>query len=166
MGSPDRDRFTRLVREHSPAVGNYLRRRLYPLTDADLDDLVEETFLVVWRRLESVPRDAELAWTLGVARNVLRNARRATNRRHALHSTLRPPADERSAEDFVVADTSVHDALAALSEDDRDIILLHAWDGLDAAALATYFHISANAAAVRLSRAQRRFRDLLGAEVG
>lgn len=161
MGSMDEDRFTRLVREHSPAVGNYLRRRLYPLAPSDLDDLVEETLLVVWRRLDDVPVDAELPWMLGVARNVLRNARRSKFRRSAFEATLPPPSANPSAEEFVIADTTVREALASLSEDDREFLLLHAWDGLDTHALGAHFTISTNAAAVRLSRAQRRFRDLL-----
>ena len=163
MGSQDEDRFARLVREHSSAVGNYLRRRLYPLTPSDLDDLVEETFIVVWRRLDSVPTDAELPWMLGVARNVLRNARRSKNRRSAFEATLPPVSDEASAEEHVVADTSVREALAALSDDDREVLLLNAWDGLDTHALGAYLVISTNAAAVRLSRAQGRFRELLSA---
>jgi RNA polymerase sigma-70 factor (ECF subfamily) len=163
MGSPEEDRFTRLVHEHSAAIANYLRRRLYPLGPADLDDLVEETMLVVWRRLDRVPPDAELPWMLGVARNVLRNARRSKNRRSTFEAALRAPANDPSAEEFVVADASVREALRSLSEDDREILLLHAWDGLDARALGTYLVISPNAAAVRLSRAQARFRELLGA---
>jgi RNA polymerase sigma factor (sigma-70 family) len=163
MGSRDEDRFARLVREHTPAVGNYLRRRLYPLTASDLDDLVEETMIVVWRRLDSVPDDAELPWMLGVARNVLRNARRSKNRRSSFEAKLSPPKNEASAEDSVIADTSVRDALAGLSADEREIVLLHAWDGLDTHALSVYFSISTNAAAVRLSRAQSRFRELLSA---
>jgi DNA-directed RNA polymerase specialized sigma24 family protein len=39
--------------------------------------------------------------------------------------------------------------------------LLHAWDGLDTHQIGEYLVISTNAAAVRLSRAQRRFRDAL-----
>jgi len=159
--SQDEDRFSRLVREHSSAVGNYLRRRLYPLNPSDLDDLVEETMLVVWRRLDSVPEDAELPWMLGVARNVLRNARRSKNRRSAFEATLAPPASASSAEEHVIADTSVREALNSLSDDDREILLLSAWDGLDTHALGTFYVISTNAAAVRLSRAQKRFRELL-----
>jgi RNA polymerase sigma-70 factor, ECF subfamily len=162
MGSRDEDRFARLVREHTPAVGNYLRRRLYPLSTSDLDDLVEETMIVVWRRLDSVPEDAELPWMLGVARNVLRNARRSKNRRNTFEASLQAPTHEASAEESVIADTSVRDALTALDDDDREILLLNAWDGLDTHALDVYFSISTNAAAVRLSRAQSRFRELLG----
>jgi RNA polymerase sigma-70 factor (ECF subfamily) len=99
---------------------------------------------------------------LGVARNVLRNARRSKNRRSTFESTLQAPRNEASAEDEVIADASVRDALGALDDDDREILLLNAWDGLDTHALGAYFSISTNAAAVRLSRAQSRFRELLG----
>lgn len=163
MGSPEEERFARLVHEHATAVANYLRRRLYPLTPSDLDDLVEETMVVVWRRLDRVPVDAELPWMLGVARNVLRNARRSRNRRSTFEATLRPPSVDPSAEELVVADDSVREALASLSEDDREILLLNAWDGLDTHELGAYLVISTNAAAVRLSRAQSRFRELLSA---
>ncbi len=41
----------------------------------------------------------------------------------------------------------MRDALIALSDDDREIVLLNAWDGLDTHALGTFFAISTNAAA-------------------
>ena len=101
MGASHDDQFRRLVRENSPEVANYLRRRLYPLTPADLDDLVEETMLIVWRRLDDVPADAERPWIIGVARNILRNARRSQNRRHAFESSLAPrsPGDRQMVRD-------------------------------------------------------------------
>jgi RNA polymerase sigma-70 factor (ECF subfamily) len=163
MGSPQDDRFRRLVHEHSPAIGNYLRRRLYPLTVADLDDLVEETLLVVWRRIDSVPVEAELPWMIGVARNVLRNARRSQYRRGNFESTLPTPADDPSAEDLVIADASVRDALISLTDDDREVLMLNAWDGLDTHALGVALSITTNAAAVRLTRAQARFRERFAA---
>ena len=158
MASPQRDRFTRLVRDLSPAVGDYLRRRMYPLTLSDVDDLVEETFLVVWRRLDDVPLDAELPWTIGVARNILRNTRRAHGRRFNFEQSLGPVPSGPSAEDHVIADESVRAALNQLSDDDRELVVLHAWDGLDSHGLAVILNVTPNAAAVRLSRALARFR--------
>ncbi len=151
--------FRRLVHDHSPAIGNYIRRRLYPLTLADLDDLVEETLLVVWRRIDSVPDEAELPWMIGVARNVLRNARRSQYRRTNFESSLPLTPNEPSAEDLVIADVGVRDALIALNDDDREVLMLNAWDGLDTHALGIALSITTNAAAVRLTRAQARFRE-------
>lgn len=158
MGSSHEDRFRRLVLENSPAVGNYLRRRLSPLTAGDLDDLVEETMLVVWRRIDAVPIEAELPWMIGVARNVLRNARRNRHRRTVFESSLAPRASYPSAEESVIADSSARDALLTLNDDDREILMMSAWDGLDTVALGVALSITTNAAAVRLSRAQSRFR--------
>ncbi len=158
--APSRDdRFARLVRELSSPVGNYLARRLYPLNRAELDDLIEETFTIIWRRLDDLPSDAELPWSIGVARNVLRNAKRAHARRLNYEGQVRPRGADPSAEEHVLADEGIREALRRLSDADREILLLHAWDGLNAEALGRTLLISPNAAAVRLSRAQAKFKD-------
>jgi RNA polymerase sigma-70 factor, ECF subfamily len=157
-------RLESLAKEHSTAIANYLRRRLYPLSAAELDDLVEEVLIVVWRRIDVVPEGAELPWMIGVARNVLANARRRQRRRDAFTATLSPRGADASAEEYVVADLAVAGALGRLSEVDREVLVLHFWDGLDTTQLAVVLSVTANAAAVRLSRAQSRFRTLLETE--
>jgi len=52
-------------------------------------------------------------------------------------------------------------ALAQLSADDREILLLTGWDGLDAAGVAEVLDCSAQAARARLSRARRRLAEQL-----
>ena len=147
--------FRALAQKVTPEVGLYLRRRLYPLPASDLDDLVEEVLIVLWRRFDDVPEDAEVAWSIGVARNVLRNAQRSARRASA--HVARPVGPDASAEDQVVADETVRAALAALSHEDRELLTLHAWDGLGTRELAITYGITENAAAVRLSRARARF---------
>ena len=152
------DRLARIIAQYESAVGNYLRRRLYPLAAADLDELVADTFTVVWRRLESLPADAELAWIIGVARNVLHNAQRARRRRNNYEGAVTPPATTASTEDVVVADARVRHALTSLRDDEREVLLLHAWDGLSVTDVARVLGVSPDAAAVRLSRVRHRFR--------
>jgi hypothetical protein len=65
--APRRARFDALFHEHHPAVQAYARRRVPPEV---VDDIVSETFLVVWRRLDDVP-EAPLPWLIAVARNVV-----------------------------------------------------------------------------------------------
>jgi RNA polymerase sigma-70 factor (ECF subfamily) len=161
VGDARVERLERLARSHSVEVANYLRRRIYPLSPSDLDDLVEEVLLVVWRRIDAIPADAELPWMIGVARNVLNNARRAQSRRDAFSATYEARVTDASAEEYVVADVAIRDALGSLSESDREVLLLHFWDGLDAAGLSTVLSITSNAAAVRLSRALARFREAM-----
>jgi len=147
-----------VVRDYESAVGNYLRRRLYPLSNADLDDLVAETFTIVWRRFDAMPSDAELPWIIGVARNVLHNAQRSRHRRIAYEGAVRVHGDSPSTEDIVVADARVRHALEALRAEEREVLLLHAWDGLSVADVARVLGVSTDAAAVRLSRARHHFR--------
>jgi RNA polymerase sigma-70 factor (ECF subfamily) len=68
--------FESLFRDHYAAVRGYALRRA-PRDMAP--DVVAETFLVAWRRLDDVPADA-LPWLYGVARRVLANARRSADR--------------------------------------------------------------------------------------
>ena len=156
-----------LALEATPPIGAYLRRRLYPLAAADLDDLVEEVLLIAWRRFDDIPSDAQIPWLIGVARNVLRNAVRKQRRISTLESHLRPASPDAAAEDYVIADQSIREALGSLSDDDREILLLHFWDGRTSVEIGVIFGITTNAAAVRLSRAQDRFRrnfDVVPAE--
>lgn len=152
-------RFRIVTDEATPAIGAYIKRRIYPLSFSDVDDLVEEVLIIAWRRLDDIPTGAEVPWLIGVARNVLRNAHRKFRRGQDVTSHLARPYHDSSAEDNFIADEGVRDALESLSEDDRDVILLHAWDGRSTAEIGLILGLSTNAAAVRLSRAQARFRQ-------
>ena len=162
MGSREEERLAELVQRHAGAVGDYLRRRLFPLASSDLDDLVGDTFVIVWRRLDVVPDgDGERPWIIGVARHVLQNAQRARRRRQTYEGRVRPRGADHSAEDVVVGTDQVRSALESLSDGDREVLLLSAWDGLDAAGIARVLDVTPNAAAVRLSRAAARLRAAL-----
>lgn len=152
----DATRFDALVRAHAVAISNYLRRRIYPLSPSDVDDLLAETLIIVWRRIDDLPADAELPWMLGVARRVLANAHRSQRRRLPRESVA-APLSQSAAEDVVLADEALARALAALSEDERDILLASVWDGLSYADIAVAYKITPNAAAIRLSRSREKF---------
>src|SRR5436190_8892939 len=76
-------RFNRLYEDHFEAIRRYVWRREPALAD----DVVAETFLVAWRRLDDVPLDAR-PWLIGVARNTRLNIHRATRRQHAVVNRL------------------------------------------------------------------------------
>jgi len=154
------DRLRDLARRSTPAVTSFLARRAYPLSNADIDDLVEEVLVVAWRRLDDVPEGAEIAWMIGVARNLLNNARRKHSRRvNAIHK-LAPVRPDASAEDHVIANEQLRVALGTLRAQDKEVLLLHYWEGFDAPALAVVLGVSAGAAATRLSRASARLREV------
>jgi RNA polymerase sigma-70 factor (ECF subfamily) len=148
---------------HYGAVRGYALRRADPDT---AQEVVAETFVVAWRRLDDVPDEA-LPWLFGVARRVLANQRRGAARRDALATRMA----ERSCEpavgdplDAVAADSGrVRRALDTLGERDREALMLVAWEGLPADVAARAFGCSRATFAVRLHRARRRLADALDA---
>jgi RNA polymerase sigma-70 factor (ECF subfamily) len=151
----DHERFERLFREHVHAVRAYASRR----DPALADEVVAETFLVCWRRLGDVPHD-ELPWLLGVARRTLANAWRSRDRHAAL--VKRITAVPEPLDGQPEGDPRVASALAGLSERDREILLLVAWDGLDRAGIARVVGCTRAEVGVRLHRARRRFATAYG----
>ena len=154
-------RLRELSSAHVGAVGDYVRRLLAPLDSAALDDVIEETLLVVWRRLDEVPVGSERAWIIGVARHILQNTKRSWFRRHAAESRVQAPLLLASAEDQMVATLSLREALAQLTDEDRDVLLMKVWDGLSNEEIAVTISLSVGAVAVKLSRAQAKLRELL-----
>jgi RNA polymerase sigma-70 factor (ECF subfamily) len=155
------ERFDDVWRRHAGAVVRYARRRVL---DAEVDEVVAETFLVAWRRLDDVPAFA-LPWLLGVARGVSANVHRGSRRRDALHSRL---ADHHRTSATVTAPSSdraerVLAALAELREPDRELLTLVAWDGLTHDQAAEALGCSRRTFAVRLHRARGRLRAELEA---
>jgi RNA polymerase sigma-70 factor, ECF subfamily len=149
-------RFTALYEAELDAVRAYAWRR----GPDKADDVVAETFLVAWRRLDDVPSDAR-PWLIGIARNVRLNEARADRRRSALGRRL-ASAEPRSAGDATPAVAGeLGRALGALSERDREILLLAAWEELDAAGIGAVVGCTRATAAVRLHRARRRLAALL-----
>lgn len=64
------ERFRVLAHQFAPDVGAYLRRRSYPLSEPDIEELIQSVFAVAWRRLDDVPADNELPWLISAARNL------------------------------------------------------------------------------------------------
>jgi RNA polymerase sigma-70 factor (ECF subfamily) len=152
-------RFDRLFTAHFDAVRTYVWRR----DPAAADDVAAETFLVAWRRLDQIPADAR-PWLIGVARNVRLNVLRGERRRAALDVRLVGVASPSAAEPHMSLSEDVRTALAALSERDREVILLAAWEDLDTAGIARALGCSRANASLRLFRARRRLAALLGDE--
>lgn len=152
------ERFRHLFSECYQPLHAYARRRAAP---SDIDDLVAEVLTVAWRRLDDLPAGAELPWLYGVARRVLANQRRGDGRRLRLVDSLsREPrtSDDPTSEKATSGDEPVLQALRRLSARDREVLSLAAWEGLTPAEIAVVLDCTANAAALRLSRARQKLR--------
>jgi RNA polymerase sigma factor (sigma-70 family) len=156
-------RFEDLFRENYGAVRGYALRRAAPEA---AQDVVAETFLVAWRRLDDVPDDA-LPWLYGVARRVLANQRRSATRGAALERRL-AGAESAGGSTFDPSETAgetelVRQTLGRLSDSNREALLLVAWDGLSAARAAPAAGCSRATFAVRLHRARAQLAAELAA---
>lgn len=140
-------------------VQRYLARRARP---DDAADVLAETLLVVWRRLDDVPGDP-IPWCYGVARRALANQRRGEQRR--LRLVERATAHERSGGSHVSGDPQARvdaldpeltAAIDGLSENEREIVHLWAWERLEPREIADVLDLTPNAVSVALSRAKRK----------
>jgi RNA polymerase sigma-70 factor (ECF subfamily) len=147
----------------APALVEPLRRYLARRTDAaTADDVLAETLLVCWRRLDDLPQEA-LPWAYGVARNCLANARRGARRQERLASRIAvvdPPTATTPGpgED---GDPELAEALAALRDEDAELLRLWAWEQLTPAEIGTVLGVSANAVSIRLLRAKEKLKKSL-----
>jgi len=168
-------RFEALFHEHYAAVHRYALRRAEPPL---AEEVVNETFLVAWRRLDDVP-DESLPWLYAAAGHVLANRRREAAR-HARRvaaaaadsgaTAARPGADSadetrraartlaaaRDPADRLAERDATLRAFAALSEPDREALRLVAWERLSLADAARVAGVSRPAFAMRVHRARRR----------
>lgn len=154
--------------EHVAAVLSYVTRRTADPDDAA--DVLAETFLVTWRRLDDVPTGSEARpWLLAVARRSLANHQRGVRRRRGLVAK----ATAELARSIAVApqttpDTpngNVKSALSRLRSSDREHLLLWALDGLRHDEIATVLGISPQASRVRLHRARSRLTEALDSQL-
>jgi RNA polymerase sigma-70 factor, ECF subfamily len=155
-------RFSRLYRDHEREILRYALRRSAEPQDAA--DVVAETFLVAWRRLGEVPVDKEgRLWLYATARRVLANHQRGIKRRTRLAERLREEL-RRQLPLQPASDCSVLDALAGMTEADRELLMLVGMEELSPNEAARVLGISTMAARTRLHRARRRLRARLAEE--
>ena len=157
--------FAGLFDAHAPGLHRYLSRRV----GAIADDLVAETFLAAlagrdgYDQAQADPR----AWLYGIATNLLRRHFRQELRR--LTATAKASARDTPGSDpgDVVPDRvdaqvrigRLALGIAGLAPDDRDVLLLTAWAGLDSTEVAQALGIPVGTVRSRLHRVRRQLRS-------
>jgi RNA polymerase sigma factor (sigma-70 family) len=151
------DAMAALFQRHADAVHRFLSRRVGP---QPAEDLLAEVFVAaVSARARVRPHESgsALPWLYGIARNVIRTYLRQRPRPSGW-----PPDDDI---DWAAVDARVtaigrreelRRALAALTPEERDVLLLVAWHGLTPTESAAVLNITAEAARSRLARGRRR----------
>jgi RNA polymerase sigma factor (sigma-70 family) len=166
----DSDAFGVLFERHSRAVYNFAFRLTADWAQAE--DAASEVFLTAWRRRAEVVfttgSGSVLPWLLGVANNHLRNQRRGRRRADTAIARLDANAvqpdhsDEtlgRMADEAQMAE--VQAVVQQLPEQERDVLALCAWGGLDYADAAIALAVPVGTVRSRLSRARVHLRELV-----
>jgi RNA polymerase sigma-70 factor (ECF subfamily) len=139
------ERFEQIYAEHADAVRAYVRRRA---PEGVVDDVVADVFVVCLRRLDDVPNEP-LPWLYGVARKTLANERRRQKRE--VHLAVDVPHEPEP-----VGDAQLAAAFAELSDADREVLRLVAWEALSLRDAARVLECSPVACRVRYHRAKTR----------
>ena len=152
------ERFTRLYAAHYLAVLAYCARRV---SRSEAEDITNEVFTVLWRRMDRFDPESPLPWLYRVALGLIKNRRRATRRTAALVSKLgRDGGRAEDAADVVVVrrerDREVLGVLGRLSIADQEVLRLSVWEELPAADIGLVLGCSTSAAEQRLHRAKKR----------
>ena len=141
------------------AVTAMLRRRVRGLSPDEADDLAQEAFLTVLDTASRYRHNGRLkAWILGIAAGLARNRVRTTWSRVATLARHMPPVATEADGTLrrIHARRQVERALDALTDDDREVIVLHVIEGLSAQEVSEALGIRPNAFYVRLHRARKK----------
>lgn len=122
------------------------------------NEILSETFLQAWRRWDDVP-DPALPWLIGTARRVIANQQRGLRRRDRLDLQLRFLTEAAAPSDDVGVLSVERDEalrrLMGLTENEREAVLLVAWDGLAPEEAARVARVRPGAFRARLHRARQ-----------
>jgi len=164
--------FEAVFREHFAPVYGFIAGRV---GKALAEDLAAEVFVTAYRRRAAYQpeRGSLRSWLYGIAANVVRGHWRDEQQLLELDARiardslgLLPAAQFADAADERVIAAAlaprIAGALAALSCEQREVLLLHAWGDLSHEEIAAALGIAQGTARSRLSRARAALRALLG----
>lgn len=172
LRSGDPEAMGEIYDRYADRVYNFCFRRTASWSVAE--DAMAAAFLEVWRvRARATAYDGTLLpWLYGVAGNVCRNHVRSQRRQAALRAKLHVVDDGAGEPDHAdevagrVDDERRMAALIAaveqLSDRDREVLMLVAWDGLTYEQAAQVLDVPVGTVRSRLSRSRGRLAELMG----
>lgn len=160
-------RFEAIFDRHAASVHRYLRRRV---GDALAEELTAETFMRAFRNRAQFDTScpSSLPWLYGIAVNLIRMHVRSEQRRERAYQLAEQnqvqPSSTAEADARLDAQALVptlNAALADLSQDEREVLLLHAWAGLAPSEIAQALSLSGAIVRKRLHRARAKATERL-----
>jgi RNA polymerase sigma-70 factor (ECF subfamily) len=146
----DRDAMAQVVAEHYAAVYRFCARRI----GGELaKDAAQETFLTAQRTLKRYDgRSTVLTFLLGIAHNHCRNMARK-NRMEISYEEVWEKPDGANAAQTVVDRETLRGALLGLSQEHREVIVMHELEGLRYEEIATVLRVPLGTVKSRLHNA-------------
>ena len=161
----DRAALETLLQEVAPLVHRFGLRMCRHTQDAE--DVFQDTLLSVTTHLHEFEGRSSLAsWVFTLARTACSRKRRGLKNQPPVsdesvrESATQSPTPEDDAGDKELRDT-LHGALFALSDEQREVLLLRDMEGLSAAEVAESLGLSVQAVKSRLHRARAALREQL-----
>jgi RNA polymerase sigma-70 factor (ECF subfamily) len=155
--------FRIIFERYAPLLLRAMLRELYVREEAN--DLVQQTFLQLHRaRTDFDPGQKLKPWVFTIAMNLKREYFRRKKRRpeRSLEAETAEPAVAALGAAQVEARRTLARALAGLPDDQREVIELHWFDGLEFPEVAVVVGASTSAVKVRAHRGYVRLRQALG----
>lgn len=157
--------FDDVYREHFAFVWRAAKR--LGVSDGSLDDVVQEVFVVVHRRLGGFEGRSSLkTWLFGIALRVVRDHRRAVRRRpvepavdvDTLETNANGPAENAERAEAVRV---LHTLLDQLADERREIFVMADLEQMTMPEIAETLGLNVNTAYARLRLARQEFEDAL-----
>jgi RNA polymerase sigma-70 factor (ECF subfamily) len=156
--------FAQIYDEHFEFVWRSARRLGVP--EASLDDVAQDTFVTVYRRLSGFEGRSQLkTWIFGILRHTISDFRRG-QRRKPTSALEQEPVDVRATSPQEAAARSegvklLHEALSALPDDQREVFVLAELEQMSSPEIASALEINVNTVYSRLRAARQEFEAAL-----
>jgi RNA polymerase sigma-70 factor (ECF subfamily) len=159
------EQFHALYRRHFDFVFRNLRR--LGVAAADLDDAVQDVFMVVLRHIDKYQADSHgKAWLFAIALRIARNRRRGMLRKGGLTSldeievSASEPSPFRNALSAQAAQV-LRAFLASIDDDKRSVFVMTELEQMSAPEIASALQVNLNTVYARIRAARREFARLV-----
>lgn len=162
----DRGSFDKILKEQNKKIFNYLLKMLRNREDAE--DILQETFISFYQKMESVSEEAHLAYLYRTAHNkALNHIKKQKKQKNSItvQAEMEYFPDQKKSEEN--DDKNLHTlqkAFFSLSEKDATLLEMQFYQKMSYKDIAAALEISERAVDSRLVRAKRKMKKIISQE--